>query len=152
LIVSSGPEQITVPDLVGLSLDSATARLNDLGLAYRVTREESDRPEDEVIAQDPGADSTIEPGGRVVLTVSEPVEQVSVPFVTGLPEDDALRVLQGEGLKGTVRRRDVDDPTQDGVVLEQRPPAGGDVDSGSSVTIVVGRFVEPPPTTPEVTP
>jgi len=152
LIVSSGPEQISVPDLVGLSLDSATARLNDLGLGYRVTREESDRPEDEVIAQDPGPDSTLDPGGRVVLTVSEPVEQVSVPFVTGLPEDDALRVLQGEGLKGTVRRRDVDDPTQDGVVLEQRPGAGGDVDSGSSVTIVVGRFAEPPPTTPEAAP
>jgi beta-lactam-binding protein with PASTA domain/predicted Ser/Thr protein kinase len=147
LIVSSGPEEITVPNVVGLSLDSATSRLTDLGFTYRVTREESDRPEDEVIAQSPGEGTSLESGGTVELTVSEPVEQVSVPFVTGLPEDDALRVLQGDGLEGTVRRRDVDDSTQDGVVLEQRPGAGTEVDSGSSVTLVVGRFVAPPPTT-----
>ena len=152
LIVSSGPEAIDVPNLVGLSLDSATSRLDDLDLTYRVTRQESDRPEDEVIAQDPGAGSSLEPGGTVELTVSEPVEQVSVPFVTDLPEADALRVLQGDGLEGTVRRRDVEDETQDGVVIEQRPGAGVDVDSGSSVILVVGRFVEPPVTPPEETP
>jgi serine/threonine-protein kinase len=151
LFVSSGPEAIEVPNVVGLSLDSATARLDDLDLGYRITREESDRPEDEVIGQEPGAGTPIEPGGVVELTVAKPVEQVSVPFVTDLPEADALRVLQGDGLSGTVRRRDVEDESQDGVVLEQRPGAGVEVDSGSSVTLVVGRFVAPPDTTtPEV--
>jgi len=153
LFVSSGPEEIEVPNLVGLSLDSATSRLDRLDLTYRVTREDSDRPEDEVIGQDPGADSSLEPGGTVELTVSQPVEQVSVPFVTDLPEDDALRVLQGAGLEGTVRRRTVDDPAQDGVVIEQRPGAGADVDDGSTVVLVVGRLVESPDTTtPEETP
>jgi eukaryotic-like serine/threonine-protein kinase len=153
LFVSSGPKEIEVPNLVGLSLDSATSRLDRLDLTYRVTREDSDRPEDEVIAQDPGADSSLEPGGTVELTVSQPVEQVSVPFVTDLPEDDALRVLQGAGLEGSVRRRTVDDPAQDGVVIEQRPGAGADVDDGSTVLLVVGRLVESPDTTtPEATP
>jgi eukaryotic-like serine/threonine-protein kinase len=147
LFVSSGPEEIDVPNLVGLSLDSATARLDDLGLGYRIAHEESDRPEDEVIAQDPGSGTSVEPGGTVQLTVSEPVEQVSVPFVTDLPEVDALRVLQGDGLTGTVRRRDVSDEAQDGVVIEQRPGAGAEVDSGSAVVLVVGRFVAPPDTT-----
>ena len=32
LFVSSGPKQVEVPNLVGLSLDSATGRLDDLGL------------------------------------------------------------------------------------------------------------------------
>jgi serine/threonine-protein kinase len=152
LLVSSGPEAVTVPSLVGLSLDSATSRLDRLDLTYRVTREESDRPEDEVIAQDPAEGTELEPGGTVELTVSEPAEQVSVPFVTDLVEEDALGALEAEGLVGSVRRRDVDDPAEDGVVIEQRPSAGVDVDSGSTVVIVVGRFVEPPPTTtPEST-
>ena len=155
LLVSSGPAEIAVPNLVGLSLDSATARLDDLNLTYRVTREESDSPEDEVIAQDPSEGSSLEPGGTVALTVAEPAEQVTVPFVTDLSEDEALSALSDEGLRGSVRRRDVDDPDQDGVVIEQRPAAGSDVDPGSSVTLVVGRFSgEEPPTetTPEAAP
>jgi eukaryotic-like serine/threonine-protein kinase len=155
LLVSSGPAEIAVPNLVGLSLDSATGRLDDLDLTYRVTREESDNPEDEVIAQDPGEGAFLEPGGTVALTVAEPAEQVAVPFVTDLSEQEALSALRDAGLRGSVRRRDVDDPGQDGVVIEQRPGAGGDVDPDSSVTLVVGRFSgeEPPPeTAPEVAP
>jgi serine/threonine-protein kinase len=147
LFVSSGPEEVEVPNVVGLSLSSATARLDDLDLGYRIAREESDRPEDEVIAQDPGGGTAIEPGGVVELTVAKPVEQVSVPFVTDLPEDDALRVLEGDGLTGTVRRRDVSDEALDGVVIEQRPVAGVEADTGSSVVLVVGRYVAPPDTT-----
>jgi serine/threonine-protein kinase len=147
LFVSSGPKQIDVPNLVGLSLDSATSRLDDLGLTYRVTREDSDRPEDEVIAQDPGSGTTLDPGGTVGLTVAQPAEQVAVPFVTDLPQSAALRLLEGEGLVGSVRRTDVDDPEQDGIVIEQRPSSGTDVEKGSRVVIVVGRF-SGTPTTP----
>ncbi len=154
LFISSGPEQVDVPDLVGLSLDSATKRLDDLGLTYRTVREPSDRPEDEVISQDPGAGTSLDPGGRVTLTVAEPVEQVPVPFVVGLSRQDALNQLRADGLKGSVRERDVDDESQDGVVLEQRPSGDTGVDSGSTVTLIVGRFVAPtpPPTTPEESP
>jgi beta-lactam-binding protein with PASTA domain/predicted Ser/Thr protein kinase len=149
LFVSSGPEQVDVPNLVGLSLDSATSRLDDLGLTYRVTREESDRPEDEVIAQDPSAGTQLDPGGTVQLTVAEPAEQVSVPFVVDLSRSAALRLLDNEGLEGSVRETDVDDPEQDGVVIDQRPSSGTDVDPGSRVVIVVGRFTGTPTTPTE---
>jgi len=154
LFVSSGPEQVVVPNLVGLSRDSATQRLDDLGLTYRISREDSDKPEDEVIAQDPGEGASLDPGGTVTLTIAQPVEQVSVPFVTGLSRQQAVGALRAEGLSGTVRERDVQDESQDGVVIEQRPAAGSDVDGGSTVTLVVGRFVapEPTPTTPEEAP
>jgi serine/threonine-protein kinase len=154
LFVSSGPEQVAVPNLVGLSVDSATKRLDDLGLTYRVTREDSDKPEDEVIGQDPGQGTSLDPGGTVTLTVARPVAQTPVPFVTGLSEQAALSALRADGLKGSVRERDVDDESQDGVVLEQRPSGDTGVDSGSTVVLVVGRFVAPPPppTTPEESP
>ncbi len=154
LFVSSGPEQVTVPNVFGLSLDSATRRLDELGLTYRINREESDAPEDEVIGQDPEEGASLEPGGTVTLTVAQPAEQVSVPFLTDLSEQSALRALRAEGLKGSVQRRDVEDESQDGVVIEQRPAAGTDVDGDSSVVLIVGRFVapEPTPTTPEEAP
>ncbi|MEX1141898.1 MAG: Stk1 family PASTA domain-containing Ser/Thr kinase [Thermoleophilaceae bacterium] len=148
LFVSSGPQQVEVPDLVGLSLASATSRLDDLGLAYSISREESDEPEDQVISQDPAAGTTLDPGGRVSLTVAEPVEQVAVPFVTDLSRTDAVRVLRGEGLSATIETEAVDDPALDGLVLEQRPAAGTDVDDGSTVVLVVGEYTAPAPTPP----
>jgi beta-lactam-binding protein with PASTA domain len=35
----------------------------------------------------------------------------------------------------------VNDPTQNGVVLNQDPPAGTAANQGTTVTIVVGKFV-----------
>jgi beta-lactam-binding protein with PASTA domain len=42
-----------------------------------------------------------------------------------------------------VVEEDTVDPTKDGVVLDQDPDPGVEVEEGSTVTIVVGRFVEP---------
>jgi beta-lactam-binding protein with PASTA domain len=154
LFVSSGPEQVTIPNLVGLSRDSATKRLDDLGLTYRIDPKESDKPEDEVIGQDPGEGTEVDPDATVTLTIAKPAEQVPVPFVTDLSQREALSARRADGLKGTVRERDVDDASQDGVVLEQRPAADTGVGKGSTVVLIVGRFVapEPTPTTPDETP
>jgi eukaryotic-like serine/threonine-protein kinase len=143
LFVSDGPELITVPDVVGLSRDSAESRLTSEGLDVAIREEESDKREDEVIAQDPAGGSRIERGEQVTLTVSTGREQVDVPSVTGISPADAAAILRRAGLNAASRERVVDDPSQDGIVIEQRPPAGVEVDEGSSVIIVVGRFEEP---------
>jgi serine/threonine-protein kinase len=39
--------------------------------------------------------------------------------------------------------QDTFDPNQDGIVLSQDPPGGTKARPGSTVTIIVGRFVEP---------
>ena len=57
------------------------------------------------------------------------------------------------GSTPVTQERTVTDPTQDGVVVEQRPGSGTQVDEGREVVIVIGvlEVVEPPPTTtPEV--
>jgi beta-lactam-binding protein with PASTA domain len=74
--------------------------------------------------------------------------------VTDLSRQEALSALRADGLTGSVRERDVDDESQDGVVIEQRPAGGTGVDRGSDVVLIVGRFVapEPTPTTPNGSP
>jgi beta-lactam-binding protein with PASTA domain len=63
---------------------------------------------------------------------------VGVPNVEGLAEDNARAQLQGFDVQTT--DQDVNDPNQDGLVLSQNPPAGSQVDQGSTVTLVIGRF------------
>ncbi|MGI8945293.1 MAG: Stk1 family PASTA domain-containing Ser/Thr kinase [Thermoleophilaceae bacterium] len=152
LFLSSGPERINVPDVVGLSRESAESRLDAEGLTVEVRVEPSDSPKDEVIAQSPGAGAKLDAGDRVTITVSEGVQQVTVPDVGGLPRRDAVRLLRAEGLGATVRERTTEDETEDGTVLVQRPGAGVDVDPGRSVVLIVGRFEPPEPEPPATTP
>ena len=156
LFVSSGPERITVPNVVGLSRESAESRLDREGLTVQVQVQASDKPKDEVIAQSPGEGSKLDAGNRVTITVSEGTQKegtqkVSVPDVEGLAEGDALRMLRAAGLEGTVRERSTDVEKEDGTVLVQRPGAEVEVERGRSVVLIVGRFEEPDPA-PDPTP
>ena len=149
LLVSQGPEQVTVPDVTGLTRDSAEARLRDEGLEVAVDEQESDEPEGDVISQSPAGGSRVTRGETVTITVSTGRPQVSVPDVVGMGEERASSRLGGAGLTPVRQEREVTDPAQDGVVIEQRPGAGAEVDEGSQVVIVIGVLrqedtLEPP--------
>jgi serine/threonine-protein kinase len=138
LLVSQGPEQVTVPDVTGLTRDSAEARLRDEGLEVAVDEQESDEPEGDVISQSPAGGSRVTRGETVTITVSTGRPQVTVPDVVGISEERASGSLGAAGLNPVRQERQVTDPTQDGVVIEQRPGAGTEVDEGSQVVIVIG--------------
>ena len=155
LLVSAGPEQVTVPNVTGLSRESAEAQLRDDGFRVGVVEQESDEPEGDVISQSPGAGTELTRGGTVTITVSTGRPQVDVPDVIGLKEGSASSRLRSAGLEPVTQERTVTDPAQDGVVVEQRPGSGTQVDRGRQVVIVIGvlEVTEPaPPTTTPVEP
>jgi beta-lactam-binding protein with PASTA domain len=138
LLVSRGPEQITVPDVTGLSRESAEARLRDEGLEVAVQEQESDEPEGDVISQSPGAGAQLTRGDRVTITVSSGRPKVEVPDVVGMGEGRATARLSAAGLTPVRQEKQVTDPAEDGVVVEQRPGSGTELDKGDEVVIVVG--------------
>jgi beta-lactam-binding protein with PASTA domain len=79
---------------------------------------------------------------------------VDVPDVVGVKEGTATARLSAAGLTPVRQERTVTDPSQDGIVIEQRPGAGTQVDQGRQVVIVIGVLkksdtLEPaPPTSP----
>jgi eukaryotic-like serine/threonine-protein kinase len=144
--VSRGIKQVAVPSVVGESLDTAVAAIENAGfVAGSPVFENSDRPENTVIATDPAGGSLQRPGTTIVLTVSRGPAQVSVPDVEGLDVATARATLRGEGFRVSVVRADTDLIEEDGIVLAQSPAGGVDADPESTVTLTVGRFVEPPP-------
>lgn len=148
LIVSTGPDLVDLPSVLGLQRDAAEAELRRLGLIPDTSFEHADQPEGEVIGQDPGPGSTLEPGEVVAITVSTGQGSVIVPNVEGQARQAAQQTLNGRGLSVTVVEEETDQRRDDDRVLEQAPPAGQRVRSGDVVTIVVGEFVEPPPPPP----
>jgi beta-lactam-binding protein with PASTA domain/predicted Ser/Thr protein kinase len=154
LFVSSGPEQVTVPDVLGLSRDSGEARLRDEGLSVSVEEVESDEPEGEVITQSPVGGTVVDTGSAVTIQVSIGQPMVTVPDVTGLSPAAASGRLRALGLVPSRQERSVTNPDEDNQVLDQRPGAGAEVEEGRTVVIVVGALIqdeqlsqpeEPPP-------
>jgi beta-lactam-binding protein with PASTA domain/predicted Ser/Thr protein kinase len=156
IVVSSGRELVTVPDVLNQSESSARGELARAGFVVNVETEESDFEEGTVIEQDPGAGSRIEEGSQVTIVVSRGPGDVSVPNVVGQRQESAEARLAGLGFDVRVTTRDTESQSEDGRVLDQSPSAGTSLPPNSDVTIVVGRFVEPDepaePSEPEAPP
>jgi serine/threonine protein kinase/beta-lactam-binding protein with PASTA domain len=81
LHISMGPENkvVQVPDVVGLPLEEARARLTEVGLEVGgISYVVSDKPYDTVTSQDPAPTSQISTGGFVNLNVSGGENQKNV--------------------------------------------------------------------------
>jgi eukaryotic-like serine/threonine-protein kinase len=165
LIVSTGPEQVKVPNVVNKDVEDARDELDEAGLSADVEREESeDKEPGTVLRQEPGADTEVDSGSSVTLVVAEEPQQVEVPRVVGRKESEAVAALSSAGLEVNIEEKAVDSPSEEGDVLSQDPAAGRKLDRGRRVTITVGRFddsqldpegptnEEPPPPTTETQP
>jgi serine/threonine-protein kinase len=147
--VSSGPELVTVPDVVGKQRADAQAALQDAGLKVTIHELDSTSPKGQTIAQDPGAGSRVARDTRATITVSKGTQKIAVPDVTGRKKNDAIGTLRSAGFAVRVTET-VGTAAQQGKVISQSPSAGDKRDKGSTVTIVVGKKCAPsggnPPT------
>jgi serine/threonine-protein kinase len=153
LVVSTGPELVEVPDLVGVSERDATAALQDLGLRVTVNDEFSNEVEEGfVIETDPPAGEQAETGDTILLVVSQGPRPIDAPNLTGLNEAQARALVEDLGLTLNVSNatEPVVDPDQDGLVVSQFPEVGTTVYPGDVITVTLGEY-EPPPTTSSTT-
>ena len=151
LVVSGGPQQVSVPDVVGKQEDEARTALEDAGLRADVSQEEStSKDPGTVLRQDPTSGGKVDKGSAVKLVVAKAPPNVDVPDVVDQKQTDAQKALTDAGFKVRVRHENVDTIDQDGIVVDQSPAGGEQLRKGSRVTIKVGKFN--PPLNPEPTP
>jgi eukaryotic-like serine/threonine-protein kinase len=150
--VSQGPAPITVPPVVGQTLDQAIAVLEGAGFSVGPPRYvDSEQPKDTVIGQDPSGNSSAPRGATVTLTVSRGPKTITIPDVTDEDVESAKARLIAAGFKVRVVRIETSDSTLDGQVITQSPDAGTEAPPKSTVTLTVGTYVAPPTTTPTET-
>jgi eukaryotic-like serine/threonine-protein kinase len=143
--VSKGSKPVQVPNVVGQPYASAESTLQGVGFVVARQEVDSEAPAGNVISQSPAPGNTASKGTTVTLQVSKGPQTTALPDVTNQDVDSATAALEGEGFKVKVVREDTDDPLQDNVVISQSPDAGEEAKPGSTVTLTVGHFVEPPP-------
>jgi serine/threonine-protein kinase len=139
--VSQGVQQIAIPNVVGQTYQSAQSQLLAANLRVAQTPVNSSQPTNTVVSESPSAGTRVGAGTTVTLSVSKGAAATTpVPDVTNQDEPTAKALLQGSGFKVTVTTQAVTDPGQDGIVLSQSPAGGSSAASGSTVTIVVGKY------------
>lgn len=152
LIVSAGKDQTSVPDLVDLaSTEDARLALTEARLVLgKVTPKDSDKPEGTVIEQLPAANTAVDIGTLVSITVSS--GKVPVPNVVGATQTDAKNTLLNAGFLVEVIIEE-NGAVPENTVISQNPAADAVTLKGTTVTIKVSKLpiVVAPTPSPTVT-
>lgn len=156
VVVSKGPESVTMPNVIHEEVGRARERLEQLGLKVDVVEEwHAGVRSGLVFHQDPPADKLVSKSSLVTVRVSKGVEPtpvptqasgpqptktpkstITVPSVVGLPADEAQRRIEAAGLRTTyinwqeasdVADRDYYYRIPVGHVLSQTPAPGTEV-------------------------
>jgi len=136
LLVSTGPPQTSVPNVVGMDYADAVQALSQANLTAQKKSVFSTKPSGQVVSQSPPAGDKVNEGTEVLLKVSKGQETVAVPNVVGMSEADARTTLQQAGFE-VQSTSAPSDTTPEGDVSAQSPTAGTDAAKGGTVTITV---------------
>lgn len=153
LVVSDGPAEREVPDVIGRSSDAAAFEMGRAGLDVGEFTLAIDPavPLGAVISTDPPAGTVVARGTPVAMVVSVGAAPVPVPDVVNDTEDAAVGALEAAGFQVALATRLVGVGGDGlGAVFEQYPEAGTEYRPGETVTIVVGRD-QPPQLPPRTT-
>lgn len=146
LVVAGQP---TVPNVVGMSEEDATATLQEAGYDVDVNTTPDEADEGTVIAQEPEAGTELAEGETVTILVSEGPEAQEMPDVRGEDGDEAEANLE-EDLGLVVEQVEAEPgmcgAVPPGVVCEQDPEPGTPVREGDDATLYVqaGDALIPP--------
>ena len=146
--LSSGSDQVEVPDLVGMSQDQARSALKAVGLELgNVTTVDSDKDKDRIVSQDPENGSKVKKGTAIAVSISTgKAAQVEIPTVVGISREDAEAQLKALGLTVTVEEVSGSQPS--GQVTAVEPGEGSKVDKNSTVKLKVSKGSASPTPSP----
>jgi serine/threonine-protein kinase len=149
LYVSTGPQQVTVPDVTGQTATAAQNQLQGLGLTVTQKPDPgSTAPKGQVTKQTPGGQTKVSPGSTVTIYVSGGA--VQVPSVVGDSAATAEQILQGAGFNVVPKTVAGPASATPGDVFQQTPGGQSSAAQGSTVTIYIAA--QPATPTPSPTP
>ena len=145
LTVSKGVQEITVPDLTGMTADQAQKALTASGLKYaKGAAEYSDTVEkDHVARQDIAAGENVAKDTVVTYYLSLGSEGIEVPNVVGMSRGNAVTTLNNAGLIVDTDNYTYEASDQpEGTVLAQTPAAGSKLQKDGLVALTLSKGPE----------
>src|SRR5664279_806013 len=144
-VISAPPPAalVAVPDLSGMSLEEATAKLRDsrLTLGTVTPTESTDADKEKVVNQRPSSQTQVTQDSAVNLEIGKGVSKVSVPNVVSYSPQEAQKALN----EANLQFQEVPKPSSDadkGKALAQDPAAQAQVVPGTVVKVTVGTGLQ----------
>jgi eukaryotic-like serine/threonine-protein kinase len=134
LILSKGKAPLTVPNVVGQDQNTARATLEGMQLVVAIVFKKSDKPNGQVIDQDPVNGQGAEKNQTVTLTVSENPNGFAMPDARNQVCTDGKNMLIAAGLNVQIDSQ----IGENGWVRDQNPQPGTPVQPGQMVIIRCG--------------
>ncbi|HVL81096.1 MAG TPA: PASTA domain-containing protein, partial [Actinomycetota bacterium] len=136
LVVSKGPDAVTIPNLVGSGRSAARKALSDAGLKWAERVEASDTvAEGVVLRTDPAPGKQVPRGSAVTIVVSRGPATFAMPSLTGMSRTEAKAKAQSMGLVVSNEYAVPGSGRPAGEVQGQSPAPGTQVSKGSRVQI-----------------
>jgi len=144
-VISAPPPAalVAVPELSGMSLEEATAKLRDsrLTLGTVTPSESTDANKDKVVNQRPSSQTQVAQDSAVNLEIGKGVSLVSVPNVVSYTPQEAQKALN----EANLQYQEVPQPSSDadkGKALAQDPAPQTQVVPGTVIKVTVGTGLE----------
>jgi serine/threonine-protein kinase len=141
LYVGQAAAKIQVPDVSGQSPEDAKTQIEGLGLKldpnYAEEEVDDDSQVGKVIASDPAANTPVDKGATIKITLGKEKEQQSVPNVVGQDFDTAKTNIEAKGFQVQKQEQASDKPA--GQVIAQNPTGKQAPDTTITLTVSTGE-------------
>lgn len=142
LTIMGDNDPVPMPQLVGLSLSDAEARLAEYELTADVSYADSTEDSGIVIDQEFDEGTEVERGSVVAITVSSGVNGPEMPALIGITRRVAELTLANKGITATITE-EYDDEIPLNEVIYQYPEAGTIVTDSTKVELIISLGPEP---------
>ncbi|RGD73781.1 Stk1 family PASTA domain-containing Ser/Thr kinase [Anaerofustis stercorihominis] len=140
IVVSSGPADVKVPDVIGLQQVEAESKITNTELVVKVVSEyRDDVKKGEVFKQEPSAGEEVKQGNTVTIYVSKGENKVTMESLTGMSLSDAKARIKKLGLSVGEISYETSSRYSKDVVISSSPEQYEEVTVGSSVDLTVSK-------------
>ncbi|WP_294463803.1 Stk1 family PASTA domain-containing Ser/Thr kinase [uncultured Anaerofustis sp.] len=140
IVVSSGPADVKVPDVVGAQQEEAESKITNTELVVKVVSEyRDDVKKGEVFKQEPSAGEEVKQGNTVTIYVSKGENKVTMESLTGMSLSDAKARIKKLGLSVGEISYETSSRYSKDVVISSSPEQYEEVTVGSSVDLTVSK-------------
>jgi beta-lactam-binding protein with PASTA domain/tRNA A-37 threonylcarbamoyl transferase component Bud32 len=140
-----GPgSKVTVPSLIGGTMEDAANLLTPVGLVSEVASQEFNEEISKgiIISTNPEAGAKIDEGGLVRITLSKGPERYLIPSVAQLTVEAATKILSSIPIADPVIQEVFNNKIPKGFVIGTEPTNGAQVRRGAGIKLIVSRGVE----------
>ena len=134
--------KVTVPNIVGMTLDNAKKELENLGLNIKVTETvESDKEENTILEMNPTGNTEAKKGDTIEVKISGGVAKIKVPDLRDYEINYIKDLLTQKGLDWNITEQ-YSENIKSGYLISQYPERDAEVTKGTTIELTISKGPE----------